>query len=419
VHILFLTDNFPPETNAPATRTFEHARRWVLDGHEVTVVTCAPNFPLGRVYTGYSNRLWHFEIIEGIRVIRVWSYISANEGFLRRTLDYLSFMISGSLGAAFLVRRPSLVVATSPQFFCAIAGAMVSAFWRRPFVFELRDLWPDSIAAVGAMSEGRLMRLLRRVEYWLYHRAALIVSVTHSFRKILMQNGIPGEKIVVVRNGADLDSLSPGPRPAALEQRLGAQGKFIAAYVGTVGMAHGLQSVLDCAAIVGAQTNDILFILVGAGAELEALRENAQARDLKNVLFVGPVSKQDVVEYWRLCDVALVLLRDSPTFQHVIPSKIFEAWAVGKPVILGVAGESAQMVRDAQGGLVVQPEDSKALAHAVLRLLRNPTFANELGAAGRAAIVRDFDRDILARRMLTALEIVARTNSPAHGPPPA
>lgn len=163
MHILFLTDNFPPETNAPASRTYEHARQWVSEGHRVTIVTCAPNFPTGRVYEGYRNRLWHRETIDGIDVVRVWSFISANEGFALRVLDFVSFMAAAMVAGLF-VRKPDIVVATSPQFFTLIAGNWIR-FWRRiPWVLELRDIWPESIKAVGAMKQSAIIRFLERVE---------------------------------------------------------------------------------------------------------------------------------------------------------------------------------------------------------------------------------------------------------------
>ena len=164
MHILFLTDNFPPETNAPASRTFEHCREWVKAGHQVTIITCAPNFPKGKVFDGYRNRLWQSEQMEGIRVIRVWSYITKNEGFLKRILDYISFMVSAIIAALF-VRKPDIVIGTSPQFFTACAAYVVGAYKRIPFVFELRDLWPESIKAVGAMRSGRVLSMLEAIEH--------------------------------------------------------------------------------------------------------------------------------------------------------------------------------------------------------------------------------------------------------------
>jgi len=405
LHILFLTDNFPPETNAPATRSFEHARRWVRAGAKVTVVTTAPNFPAGRLFAGYRNRLFQREWIDGVEVIRVWTYITANEGFARRTLDYLSFMVTGFLASLFLP-RPNVIVSTSPQFFTACAAYVLSLFKRRPFVFELRDLWPDSILAVGAMKESASIRALKRLEYFLYRKAARIVSVTNSFRKVLSKNGIPPEKIAVVRNGTDLKGFTPGPKPNDLLEKHGLNAKFVASYIGTLGMAHGLGTILEAAKRMRAN-RDVAFVLVGDGADRAALERQARERGLDNVIFAGSVDKDEVVKYWRLADAALVLLRDRPVFRHVLPSKMFEAMATERPIVLGVLGESAELLEASGTGIVIQPESADALVQAIERLAADPEAAKEMGRKGRRLVEAEFDRDKLAAQMLEELRSVA------------
>lgn len=208
MQILFISDNFPPEVNAPASRTYEHARRWVAEGTSVTVITCAPNFPKGVVHEGYRNSWRTVEYVDGIRVVRVKSYITGNEGFSRRILDYVSFMASAILFGLF-EKRPDVIVGTSPQFFAAVGAWILSVLKWRPFVFELRDLWPASIVTVGAMKKGVAIRLLEKLELFLYRRARLIVSVTESFRDDLGSRGIDVSKITVIRNGVDPDVFKP------------------------------------------------------------------------------------------------------------------------------------------------------------------------------------------------------------------
>jgi glycosyltransferase involved in cell wall biosynthesis len=398
MHILFLTDNFPPETNAPASRTFEHARRWVAAGHRVTVVTGAPNFPSGRIHAGYRNALWSRESMDGIEVVRVWTYITANEGFLKRTLDYVSFMVAAILASPFLPRA-DVIVGTSPQFFTPCAALVVSWLRRRPFVFELRDLWPDSIVAVGAMRETAAIRALRRLEYFLYRRATRIVSVTRSFKRVLAGNGIAEEKIAVVPNGVDLEAYQPGPKPVELERRLGVEGKFVAAYVGTVGMAHGIGTLLDAARALR-QRSDIAFVVVGTGAQQAELAATAEREGLSNVVFVGAVSKAEVRDYWRLCDVAVVLLRDTPLFRHVIPSKMFEAMGMERAIILGVKGESEEILLASGAGVTIPPENAAALAAAVAGLAADLPGCAALGRKGRVFAAENFNRETLAMRML-------------------
>lgn len=410
MRILFLTDNFPPETNAPASRTHEHTKRWAAEGHEVVVVTTAPNFPGGKVFPGYRNRLWTRERHDNVELIRLWTYITANQGLIGRSLDYASFMVAVILAAPFLP-RPDVIISTSPQFFTPCGAYVVSRLFRCPWIFELRDLWPDSIVAVGAMKENALIRALRKVEYFLYRKSSRIVSVTHSFQRVLAQNGISAGKIAVIPNGAELDMYQPGPKPEALVTRLGLQGKFVAAYVGTIGMAHGLGTLLRAAEDLKART-DIAFVLVGTGAKESAMAQEARDRGLTNVHFVGSVSKAEVREYWRLCDVALVLLRDSDLFHHVIPSKIFEAMSTARPIILGVRGESAELLLKAGAGLAIAPEDGKALAAAIVALADDEPRRLAMGRSGRSYVEHNFDRDVLARQMLAVvLETVVKEES--------
>ncbi|HEV2532599.1 glycosyltransferase family 4 protein, partial [Phenylobacterium sp.] len=360
MHILFLSDNFPPEVNAPASRTFEHCREWVAAGHQVTVITCAPNFPRGKLYEGYRNRLMARETMDGIEVVRVWSYISANEGFFRRSLDYLSYMASATLAAPF-VGKVDIVVATSPQFFTACAGRMVGLMHSRPFVFELRDLWPESIRAVGAVQDGWLIRALERLEMSLYRGAKAIVSVTHAFRDKLIERGVAPDKIHVVTNGADLGRFAPRPRDAALAARLGFTGKFVAGYVGTHGMAHALETVLEAAERLRDRP-DIGFLFLGDGANKAALKAKARAMGLTSVVFVDSVPKEEVARYWSLLDASIIHLKRTELFTTVIPSKLFECMAMGLPVLHGVAGESADIVRREDCGEVFEPENAEQLA---------------------------------------------------------
>ena len=406
MHILFLSDNFPPEVNAPASRTHEHCRAWAHAGHAVTVITCAPNFPKGRVFDGYRNALWQEERIDGIRVIRVWSYITANEGFARRVLDYLSFMAAASVAALF-VRRVDVVIGTSPQFFTACAAWFVGAVKRRPYVFELRDLWPESIEAVGAMKASWLLRALERLELFLYRRAALVVSVTQSFRDNLRRRGIDERKIVVVTNGVDIARFSPRPKDAALVRELGLEGRFVAGYVGTHGMAHALETLLEAAEILrrGADPGAIRLLLLGDGARKGALVDQARRMGLDNVVFVDSVPKHEVARYWSLLDVSIIHLRRTPLFTTVIPSKLFECMGMGIPVLHGVEGESAGIVEREGAGWVFEPENATVLAQRLEALRRDPAEVDRcrqrcLAAAGR------YDRNALALGMLNELEKV-------------
>lgn len=404
MRILFLSDNFPPEGNAPATRLYEHATRWIRDGHAVTVITCAPNFPEGKLFDGYKNGWRRVEIIDGIRVVRVKTYITANEGFLKRTLDYMSFMLMGFLMGLF-EPRPDVIVATSPQFFCAIGGwALAVAKWR-PFVLELRDLWPASIIAVGAMKKGHVIRALERVELFLYRRAKAIVSVTHSFKEDLVSRGIDGNKIHVVINGVDLDRYEPRSRDVKLAQEFRLEGKFVAGYMGTHGMAHALPQVLEAAEQLK-HRDDIVFFFAGSGAARGQVEQLVAERMLKNVRLIPRQPKDRMPALWSLCDVSIVPLRDTPTFATVIPSKIFESMGMGVPILMSLPeGEATKIVRTTQSGLCVPPEDSMAMSEALMFLADNPDQLRKLACDARRAAPQ-FSRDTLAKEMLRVLNLV-------------
>lgn len=407
MHILFLTDNFPPEVNAPASRTFEHCREWVRAGHRVTVITCAPNFPKGKVFDGYRNRLWQSEEIDGIQVIRVWSYITANEGFVKRILDYQSFMVMAILASPF-VRGVNVVVGTSPQLFTVCAAYVVSRFKRIPFVFELRDLWPESIRAVGAMGDSRLLDALERVELFLYRKAARIVSVTHSFKRNLVSRGVDANKVVVVTNGVDVSRFRPQPRDEVLAAQLGLQGMFTAGYIGTHGLAHGLETLLEAARRLQDHPDggDVRFLMLGDGANKAKLVEKARSMGLVNVVFVDSVPKEQVVRYWSLLDVSIIHLKKTELFTTVIPSKLFECMGMGIPVLHGVAGESAEIVESEECGLVFEPENVDALCAGILMLKQQPALREKFRSNGLAAAAR-YDRRELARNMLEEIGLVA------------
>lgn len=403
LHILFLTDNFPPESNAPASRTFEHCREWVRAGHQVTVITCAPNFPKGKVFDGYRNKLWQQEEMSGIRVIRVWSYITANEGFIKRILDYQSFMLSATLVAPF-VRRVDVVVGTSPQFFTACAAYLVSRMKRIPFVFELRDMWPESIKAVGAMKDSAVIRILERIEMFLYRKAARIVTVTHAFKDTLIRRGIDGTKVEVVTNGVDLSYFTPQVKDSELVQKFGLQGMFVAGYIGTHGMAHALETLLEAALRLqhtpGAENVRLLFL--GNGARRQNLEIQARVMGLENVLFLEAVPKDQVARYWSLLDVSVIHLRKSDLFTTVIPSKLFECMGMGLPVLHGVAGESADIVLREQVGEVFESENAQRMVEGLLRM-RNQSDTYESYQSNCLAAAKRYDRKNLAQTMLQVL----------------
>ncbi|HEY5337234.1 MAG TPA: glycosyltransferase family 4 protein, partial [Rhizomicrobium sp.] len=342
--------------------------------------TCNPNFPQGRLYPGYRNRLRQSEDIEGVRVVRVWSLITPNDRTLTRMLAFFSFMISSFL-AAFFEPRPDIVTSTSPQFFCAV-GAWAHAMMRRlPYVFELGDLWPASITALGAMAPNLFLRLMEKFELFLYRRADAVIALTADFKRDLISRGIRPDKIVVIRNGVDLTHYAPRPRNEALAAEWGLKEKFIVAYIGTHGLAHALDRVLDAAQRLEKRSPEIAFLFVGDGAKRKELNTRKEKDCLTNVVLTGARPKVEMPDWWSLADLALVSLRNIPLFTGVIPSKIFEAMGMGVPILFfGPVGEASGIVEDAGCGLLVPAEDAQALAEAVLQVAQDPKAMQRLRA---------------------------------------
>lgn len=410
MHILFLTDNFPPEGNAPATRTYEHAREWVKKGVQVTIITGAPNFPEGVVFKGYSNKWLHKENIDGITVWRVKTYITANEGFVKRTLDFISFMLSSFLFGLF-TKKVDVVVGTSPQFFTAISAWALAKLKRVPFVFELRDIWPASITAVGAMKKSKLISILEKIELFLYKQASSIISVTNSFKSELIERGVEPNKIKVVLNGVDLSSFaSQTDKDQEFVDAYSLNGKFIAGYIGTHGLAHSLDNIVKAAELLQAE-DGIKFVFAGGGADRVRIEELVVKNNLSNIVMIPRQDKSNMPSLWSICDVSLVHLKNTPLFKTVIPSKIFESMGMGLPIIMSVPeGESTKIVSDNNAGVIIPPENPSALAQAVLSLSKDKDKLAKL-REGSAKAAKKFDRVVQANTMLTHIEETVRTNS--------
>jgi len=376
-------------------------------GYDVTVITGVPNVPSGIPYEGYENRWFQRERIDGIETIRVWTYLAANQGTARRILNYLSLMFTATL-AALTVRKPDLVIATSPQFFCGWAGVWVSILRRIPFILEVRDLWPESIVAVGAMRAGAWLRFLEWLELRMYASARRIVTVGAGYREQLMARGVAADRIDIVPNGVDRDLFVDRGDGDALRHKFDLEGSFVCSYIGTIGMGSGLGIVLRAARLLRDEgCDDIAFVLVGDGAIREALEQEARREGLERVVFTGRQDKRAIPAFLSMTDACLVHLVRRDLFRTVLPSKIFEAAAMKKPIILGVEGSAAALVREAKAGICIEPENEAALVEAVERLARDRNLARELGRAGFDSIAATHDYDRLAEKYAEIIERVA------------
>jgi glycosyltransferase involved in cell wall biosynthesis len=402
MRILIVSDHFPPEGNAAASRTSEHAARWAAAGHDVTVITSFPNWPEGKVWPTHRNSWRKEERMSGIRVIRVWTFIAANRGIVLRTIDYLSFLFTATL-AAIGMPRPAIVVGTSPPFSAAVAAWLISGLKRSRFLFEIRDLWPESILPEDAALPTTLVQVLVGMELFLYSRADALVVVTEAFRRNLIERGVPADKVHLIRNGADGNRFSPRQRDEQLRAKLAMKGQFVAGYLGTFGVAQNLGSVLDAAACL--RTNHhITFLMVGSGTEWQPLQDLIHKRQLANVVLMNQQPKERMPELWSCVDICLVPLSDSSVFQKVIPSKLFEAMAMGIPVLMAMPeGEATRIVREEGCGWVVPAGDGAALAAEIQRLAAVPQEVADMGRRSHEAS-RTFSREAAAQAMCRILE---------------
>ncbi len=397
--ILFLTDNFYPETNAPAKRTLEHCKEWSNLGHSITIITGVPNFPKGKVFKGYKNKLYQSEIVDRILVKRVWTYIAPNKGFFLRILDYVSFMLS-SFFCGLFTKKHDVIIATSPQFFTLISGYLISLFKRVPLVLEIRDLWPESIVAVGAMKKSSwIIKILYRIAIFLYKKSTIIICVTQSFKDDLIKKGIDKNKIFVVENGFDLNkNLTPNKSIQDIENEYNIKkDEFIVSFTGTVGMAHGLEIIINSAKTIGRK---IKFVIIGDGAKRSQLIELNKKEQLNNIKFIENLSWQEIVNINQIIDIHLVHLINNPEFKKVIPSKIFESMALKKPIIMGVLGESREIVNKAGCGLNITPEDVNDLNTTIKHVINNPQMIDKMGTNGYNFLSQEYSRKKLANKMI-------------------
>jgi glycosyltransferase involved in cell wall biosynthesis len=397
MNIGYYSHYFVPEIGAPSARIHDFATEWIAVGDRVQVVTCLPNHPTGRLYPGYEKRLYQWESIDGIDVHRVWSYITPNKGFVKKTIGHVSFLPSAILARRRMKALPDVFVGTSPTFFAAMAAERAARTSRRPFIMEVRDLWPAIFVELGVLKNRTIIRTLERLELLLYRRASRVVTVTEGFRRDLINRGVPEWKVKTITNGANVDFWQDVGEGGALRSRLGIRDEYVVLYIGAHGISQALASVLRTAARLR-DRHDIRFVFVGEGAEKEQLVRFASDENLANVTFIDPVGKEDVRAFYSMADVCLVPLRNIPLFSTFIPSKMFEILAVGRPIIGSVAGEAAEILDRSGGAVIVPPEDDDALATAIVNLQADPQRRASMGERGRAFVVDHYSRRALAAR---------------------
>jgi colanic acid biosynthesis glycosyl transferase WcaI len=413
VRILYVSQYFPPEMGAPAARAVELARHWVQSGHRVTVLTGFPNHPTGVVPPEWRprlRRLFYREEVDGIDLVRTWLLPLPNRKAHERMLNYSSFCASAAL-RGLAIPRPDVVIATSPQLLVGLSGWWIARWKRAPFVFEVRDLWPESLAAVGLGSDKSLLhRSLRAIASFLYRKSSHIVVVTPAFKNHLVQHWqIPPSKISVVENGVETDLFAAGDPDPELRDQWDLEGKFVVCYIGTMGMAHGLDTLINGAAALQAVNPKIVFLLVGEGADKERIKALARAQALRNIRFVDQQPRVSVPAFVRSSDACLVLLKKTELFKTVIPTKMLEFMSCARPVILAVEGQAREILDQANAGLSIDPENVGELVEGIQRLAHDAAACRVLGTNGRNYILQHCSRAQTAKDYIRVLDSLLKT----------
>ncbi len=407
--ILYISQYFYPEMGAAAARVFEISRCWAALGHEVTVLTCFPNYPDGVIYDGYRGKNgnpYFTEKIDGVNVVRLLTYPTHLRSSARRGLNYMSSLVTASAAVPFL-KKNDVVIGTSPPLFMGLPALLYSRLRRVLFVFEVRDLWPEVISAVGAGEKSSLTyKVFDRTATLLYEKSDLVVALTESFRETMInERGVPAEKITVIENAVDTDFFKPGPPNRDVLGDPLLKGKFIVSYVGTIGYTHGAEVVIKAAETLKETLPDLVFLFVGNGSDKERLSKIARQKGLANVIFTGKQPKDKIPDYINSSDVSLVLSTNEPLLRKTIFAKVFEPMACGKPLIAGAPGETEDLVINrARAGIGFEPENVDRFIEAVTKLYKNPELREELGRNGHTFVIDEFSRWKKAADYLTALQ---------------
>ncbi|HYM78412.1 MAG TPA: glycosyltransferase family 4 protein [Candidatus Dormibacteraeota bacterium] len=422
MNILYVSQYFPPEMGAPAARAAELAHHWAEAGHQVSVLTGFPNHPTGLVPEEWRprlRRLVYHETVDHenggrVDVYRTWLWPLPNRKSHERMRNYASFCVSAALRGLTLP-RPDVIIATSPQLLVGLAGWWLGFSRQVPFVFEVRDLWPESLTAVGVGNEDSLLHhTLAAIAGFLYEKADRIVVVTPAFKEYLIERWhVPAERIAIVENGVEADLFAPAAHSSTevLRRELGAESRFLVCYIGTMGNAHGLETLLAAAARLQIMNSNVLFLLIGEGAEKERIKALAESRALANVRFLDQQPRETIPAFISASDACLVLLKKTDVFKTVIPTKMLEFMSCARPVILGVDGQARQIVEEAGAGIAIEPENSEALVEVITHLESNRGLGPALGQNGRNYILQNFARARTAEKYVQILESIVRATS--------
>ncbi len=401
MNILLVHQNFVAPTHAGGTRHFELMSCWARDGHKGTMITGTVDYLTGKRIDGTQGLVTE-QWLEDIRILRAYTLPTLHTSFNHRILAFCSFMIS-AVWAGLRAGPVDIVIGTSPPIFQLVSAWLIATLKRKPFILEIRDLWPDFAIDMGVLKNPVLIWLSRWLENFMYTRANHIVVNSPAFRVHLIEKGIPESRISLVPNGVDPDMFQPGENGDQIRQVLGLTDKFIVTYAGALGAANDISTILRAAARLQ-ENKSIHFLLVGAGKESENLQAEAESLQLTNITFAGTYPKNRMSAVLAASDACLATLKDIRMFRTVYPNKVFDYMAAARPVVLGIGGVIKDVVEDAQAGIAVEPGNDLQLAEAVVTLADAPEAARKMGERGRHYVVEHFHRSQHAQKFLQMLK---------------
>ncbi|OYD17600.1 hypothetical protein CH333_00285 [candidate division WOR-3 bacterium JGI_Cruoil_03_44_89] len=399
MHFLILTQYFPPEVGGAQIRLYSIAKQLIRKGNKVTIVTSMPNYPAGKIVPAYRRKFFLREKIGNIPVIRTWIYASPCNSTIVRLLNYFSFTFSSIYGIL-SISKPDYIFVESPPLFLGISGYFTSRLKRCPYIFNISDLWPDSVREMGIIKNRFLLKLAEMLESFLYKKALIVNGVTEGIVDALKnKKQVFKDKVLFLPNGVDSELFKPLPTNKQLAMNLQIQGKKIFIYAGLHGYAQGLETLIQSARILK-QRDDIFFLLVGDGPEKINLKCIAQKQCLKNIAFLPPCPFYDMPKLFSMSMASIVLLRKIDLFKGAVPSKVFSALSCSVPVIYSGEGECARIIRETNSTIVVEPENAEALAKAVRDLADDTELAHNLGKLGRELVERKYSWTMIVDKWL-------------------
>jgi glycosyltransferase involved in cell wall biosynthesis len=394
--ILVISHYYPPEVGAPQARLSEMATVWTNSGIKVSVVTCMPNHPNGVIPQRYHGLKYLVEHINEISIYRCQTYATPNKGVLKKLLSHLVFMVNVVRQFRTVTKSVDIILVSSPTFFPVISAYCLSKMYHKPFIFEVRDLWPAVFKDLNVIKNEFVLSILEKIELFLYKKSVSVVTVTQSFTKNIISRRISRKKLHTITNGVNLDFFKPIDKDRGLTKSLSLDGKFVVLYLGAHGISHGLKNIVSVAKRLE-KVEKIHFLFVGDGAKKDELILLAKNNKLGNISFVPSQPKSVIPNYYSIADTVLVPLKDISLFDQFIPSKMFEIMAMGKPIIGSVRGEAAEILRKSKGALICEPEDINNIKSHILTLHNNLKLKVALGKNGLSFVQKYYNRTQLAK----------------------